>query len=93
MQVQQNTAKLQLGGGSEGLLTRLARVVRHVRKIIAGRRALRQLEELEDWQLRDIGVSRRDIHFVGDRSWLDDPSHLLNEIAREHAKQIIRKTS
>jgi len=93
MPVQQNTAKLQLRGISEGLLSRLARVIRHVSKIIAGRFALSQLQEMEDWQLSDIGVSRVDIHFVGDRSWRDDPTTLLSEIAREHAKEIVRKTS
>jgi len=91
MQVQQTTAKLRLSSGPEGLFRRLVRVAVRVRKMITGRVALRQLEEMEDWQLTDIGVSRRDVHFVGDRSWLDDPTHLLDQIARERAKEIVRK--
>lgn len=91
MQVQQNTVKVLLTSGPEGLVALLKRTAVRIRKIITGQAALRHLEEMEDWQLADLGVQRSDIHFVGDRSWLDDPTRLLEEIARERAREIIRR--
>ncbi|MCT7373961.1 DUF1127 domain-containing protein [Chelativorans salis] len=69
-----------------GFAARLARVAAKAWRLWESRRAMRQLNHLSDWELRDIGLSREDIMQAYEGPVLDDPIRRLQEITRTRAK-------
>jgi len=92
MQIEQSTARFD-ATGAPGWAMRFRRAVAWFRRIWAGRAAWRQMTEMEDWELSDIGLSREDIRSLRDYSPLEDPTRLLNEMVRAREKQISRRTA
>ena len=61
--------------------------IKSVWRVFLNRMAANRLSDLDDNQLDDIGLSRRDVTTALDRSGvLDDPSLLLSRAARERAR-------
>ena len=56
--------------GAGGLLPRLGALLRALRRRHVARVTRRRLEELSDWQLKDIGLPRSEIWYVAHRPWL-----------------------
>ncbi len=66
-----------------GIMVRTKSVWRAFRN----RLAANSLHELDDYQLNDIGITRRDVVVALDRSGLlDDPTRLLAGAARHHSR-------
>lgn len=55
---------------TDKLLPRLAGMLRRLRRRHVARVTRRRLEELSDWQLKDIGLPRSEIWYVAHRPWL-----------------------
>ena len=60
----------------------LVSMVSWLRALNRNRRAMRDLMEMEEWQLNDIGLTRSDLGFVRHHPLFDDPSRQLVKIAR-----------
>jgi len=69
-----------------GFVLRVARTVSEMWRTLLNRRAMRQLNDLTDWELVDIGLTREDIALAYDGPILDDPTRRLESIARARAK-------
>jgi hypothetical protein len=67
-------------GGS--LLSPIANAVQSISALIKARRQLRQLEELDDHTLYDIGLCRSDLHCPDGMPKPLDPMTLLIKISR-----------
>ncbi len=52
------------------------------------RRHINRLNELDDWQLNDIGLSRHDVWQGSKGSFFDDPSHYLTTVARRRSRNL-----
>ncbi len=66
-----------------GIMVRTKSVLRAVRN----RMAANSLHDLDDYQLNDIGITRRDVVIALDRSGLlEDPTRLLVGAARQHSR-------
>jgi uncharacterized protein YjiS (DUF1127 family) len=59
------------------LATRLSAVVR----ALENRQAVQDMAQLDDRMLKDIGLTRTDVRGALEVSLLDDPSHVLADIA------------
>ena len=55
---------------TDKLLPRLGALLRALRRRHVARVTRRRLEELSDWQLKDIGLPRSEIWYVSHRPWL-----------------------
>ncbi|TRL39141.1 DUF1127 domain-containing protein [Rhizobium straminoryzae] len=61
-----------------GLLTDVIAAATNVLRVFRNRKALNQLSELEDHQLADIGLTRRDVDIAMNQTGaFDDPFKLL----------------
>lgn len=60
--------------------------LRQVREARQSRAAIERLLNHQDWQLRDIGVSRRDIEMALSVSWDENPSVALAEMRRRRMR-------
>ncbi|WP_163273115.1 DUF1127 domain-containing protein [Chelativorans alearense] len=69
-----------------GFAARLVRAATEAWRLWNNRRAMSQLNELSDWELQDIGLSREDIMRAYEGPILDDPTRRLQEITRTRAK-------
>jgi|HigsolmetaAR203D_1030402.scaffolds.fasta_scaffold00368_10 Domain of unknown function (DUF1127). len=87
----QELDQLVSGWRLQDLGARLAAVARRVKKLVTGRLALARLDEMEDWQLHDLGISRRDLDRAHEISILEDPTTLLSEQARKRRMEIPRR--
>lgn len=71
-------------------VTRLAGTVvafpRWLRNFLRNRRAMRQLSEMSDWQLADIGLTRCDIGVAAFRSVPGAETRMLSDLAHERAR-------
>lgn len=77
-------AELRVTTGRE---TRLWTWVKAAFRAIRNRMATNPLQELDDYQLADIGVTRHDVNRALNHSGvLDDPSLLLSNAARQRAR-------
>ncbi|MCT8998778.1 DUF1127 domain-containing protein [Chelativorans intermedius] len=70
-----------------GFATRLVRMGVQAWRLWANRRAMRQLREMSDWELRDIGLEPEDIARAYQVPIYDDPTRRLQQIARERARR------
>ena len=65
--------------------------VRSVWHAMRNRRAANCLAELDDFQLRDIGLTRSEVNrILGMSGIADDPSQQLSHAARNHARRALR---
>lgn len=55
--------------------------VARLSRAIANRMAVRELAQLDDHALKDIGLTRSDVQGALGVSWTDDPSRVLGSIA------------
>jgi Domain of unknown function (DUF1127). len=78
---------LPSAAATQGFAMRLVRTLSHILRSWSNRRAMRQLNELTEWELVDIGLTREDIALAYDGPILDDPTRRLAQIARERAKE------
>ncbi|WP_309083365.1 DUF1127 domain-containing protein [Chelativorans sp.] len=65
-----------------GFVLRLVRTASQIWRLWSNRRALRRLNDLTDWELVDIGLTREDIALAYDGPILDDPTRRLEQIVR-----------
>jgi uncharacterized protein YjiS (DUF1127 family) len=83
-------AEIRLAKAPGSIPTVAARLVmraRSVWRVLHNRLAANPVGDLDDHQLDDIGLSRRDVITALDRSGiLDDPSLLLSRAARERSR-------
>lgn len=70
-----------------GFVQRFARTASEAWRLWRNRRAMAQLNELTDWELVDIGLTREDISLAYDGPVLDDPTRRLESMARARARE------
>lgn len=62
--------------------------VKTMLKAVLNRRAANRLEDLDDYQLRDIGLTRRELRMaLRAGGFTSDPTRRLSEIARLHGRR------
>ena len=64
----------------------LVSMVSWLRALNRNRRAMRDLIEMEEWQLNDIGLTRSDLGIANHHRFFDDPSRHLVNIAQKRGK-------
>lgn len=75
-----------------GFAARVARAAAGLLAIWNSRRAMRQLSDLSDWELADLGLVREDIARAYEVPLLDDPTLRLQQIVRKRARsEMIRR--
>ncbi|MDE1159632.1 MAG: hypothetical protein PW791_15420 [Neorhizobium sp.] len=80
-------AEMPVSAGNRRFTRTLTRGVKSVWRTLSNRIKANAVYELDDYQLDDIGLTRRDVTAALDRSGLlDDPSLLLSRAARERAR-------
>jgi uncharacterized protein YjiS (DUF1127 family) len=77
---------LPITAARPGYAQRLARVVTEMWRLWSNRRAMRRINELSDWELVDIGLTREDISLAYDGPILNDPTRRLEQIRRSRAQ-------
>jgi len=70
-----------------GFVLGLVRTASQMLRLWSNRRAMRKLNEMTDWELVDIGLTREDIALAYDGPILDDPTRRLARIVRARAKE------
>ncbi|RCS24638.1 DUF1127 domain-containing protein [Phyllobacterium salinisoli] len=89
--IKTTTVKLPAATGFAATMTQtITRAFNMVVKFFVVRRnraAILHLGDLDDHMLKDIGVSRSDLHAVLGYSYLDDPSSALGELADARIRQ------
>jgi len=70
-----------------GFVLGLVRTASQMLRLWSNRRAMRKLNEMTDWELVDIGLTREDIALAYDGPILDDPTQRLARIVRARAKE------
>jgi len=88
--IKTTTVKLPATGFAAILTQWAARAFNMVATFVVVRRnraAILRLGDLDDYMLKDIGISRSDLHRALGRSYLDDPSSELGAIADARARQ------
>ncbi|OLP58059.1 hypothetical protein BJF93_05330 [Xaviernesmea oryzae] len=75
-------AKGRFGLPLRGLSTMVMALIRLVRN----RRTLNRLHDLNDSQLADIGISRRDLSMAATSAFFEDPTQHLSQAARRRAR-------
>lgn len=77
----------------QALVTRLLAVTSRVRSVwraIRNRRAANRLADLDDFQLRDIGLNRSDVEqALKSSGFADDPSPHLSRAARNRSRRAL----
>jgi uncharacterized protein YjiS (DUF1127 family) len=90
MRIEQNISRPE-SHGKHSLSGRLYMAVGAIKRRWAGQEALRQLNEMADWELDDIGLSREDFHRLRDLSPLDDPVRALAQMVRDREREAGRR--
>jgi uncharacterized protein YjiS (DUF1127 family) len=73
----------QIAAGHAGtFLSRIAEVVRSFAALIQARREFKHLNALDDYMLRDIGLSRDDLIVAGSAPLTEDPMIALIRASR-----------
>jgi len=90
MRIEQNISRLE-SHGTRSLTSRVYMAAGAIKRLWAGKVAWRQLNEMEDWELDDIGLSREDFHSLRDMSPLDDPTRALARMVREREREAARR--
>ncbi|MBB2969717.1 DUF1127 domain-containing protein [Mesorhizobium sp. RMAD-H1] len=88
--IKTTTVKLPATGFAATMTQWATRAFNMVVKFFVVRRnraAILQLGDLDDYMLKDIGISRSDLYAVLGHSYLDDPSSELGTIADARARQ------
>ncbi|KXF78629.1 hypothetical protein ATN84_02240 [Paramesorhizobium deserti] len=88
--IKTTTVKLPATGFAATMTQWTTRAFNTVVKFFVVRRnrtAILRLGDLDDYMLKDIGVSRSDLHRVLGRPYLDDPSSELRVIVEARARQ------
>jgi uncharacterized protein YjiS (DUF1127 family) len=81
------TPEPQIAAGNRRFITAVTLRVKSVWRTLSNRFQANAVYDLDDYQLDDIGLTRRDVTNALDRSGLlDDPSLLLSRAARERAR-------
>jgi uncharacterized protein YjiS (DUF1127 family) len=81
------TPEPQAVAGNRRFITAVTLRVKSVWRTLSNRFQANAVYELDDYQLDDIGLTRRDVMNALERSGLlDDPSLLLARAARERAR-------
>jgi uncharacterized protein YjiS (DUF1127 family) len=70
-----------------------ARLVKSVVSVVSwlwtlrkNRKAVNELQQMDDWQLFDIGLKRSDLHIVATSRFFEDPSAHLSKVARSRQR-------
>lgn len=94
MRTAERMIELDIAEQREGLLTRLVAATTRVKSVwraIRNRRAANRLADLDDFLLRDIGLSRSDVEQVlKSFGFADDPSQHLSCSARNRSRRALR---
>lgn len=90
MRIEQNTTSFEIDG-TRSLIGRLQAALGSVKRLWVGHAASRQLNEMADWELDDIGLTRDDIRSLRDLSPFNDPTRVLNQLVREREREIRRR--
>lgn len=94
MRTTERMIELDIAEQRLGLLTRLVAATTRVKSVwraIRNRRAANRLADLDDFQLRDIGLSRSDVEQALKLSgFADDPSQHLSRSARNRSRRALR---
>lgn len=78
---------LPLSASRAGVVARLGRTIAESWRVWNGRRAMRRLNELSDWELMDIGLTRDDLRRAYHLPIFDDPTQHLQRVIQEHARE------
>ncbi|PPJ47679.1 DUF1127 domain-containing protein [Rhizobium sp. KAs_5_22] len=94
MRTTERMIELDIAEQRLGLLTRLVAATTRVKSVwraIRNRRAANRLADLDDFQLRDIGLSRSDVdQALQSSGFADDPSLHLSRSARNRSRRALR---
>ena len=94
MRTAERMIELDIAEQRRGLLTRLVAATTRVKSVwraIRNRRAANRLADFDDFQLRDIGLSRSDVeHALTSSGFADDPSQHLSRSARNRSRRALR---
>jgi len=90
MRIEQNISRLE-SDGTRSLTGRLYMAAGAIKRLWVGQVAWRQLNEMEDWELDDIGLSREDFHSLRDLSPIDDPTRALSRMMHEREREAGRR--
>ncbi len=66
---------------------RLFDIVTGIWRLWSNHCALRRLDELSDWELMDIGLTREDVSAAFEMPLLSNPTQQLQQIARARARE------
>lgn len=93
MRTTERMIELDIAEPREALVTRFLAATAHVKSVwraIRNRRAANRLADLDDFQLRDIGLCRFDVEQILKASGIaDDPSQLLSRSARNRSRRAL----
>jgi uncharacterized protein YjiS (DUF1127 family) len=94
MRTTERMIELDIAEQRLGLLTRLVAATTRVKSVwraIRNRRDANRLADLDDFQLRDIGLSRSDVEqALRSTGFADDPSLHLSRSARNRSRRALR---
>ncbi|MCM2403060.1 DUF1127 domain-containing protein [Rhizobium sp. S153] len=94
MSTTERMIELDIASSRQTLVQRLVAVLATMRSVwraMRNRRAANCLAELDDFQLRDIGLSRSEVNrILGMSGIADDPSQQLSRAARNHARRALQ---
>lgn len=94
MRTAERMIELDIAQQRQGFLTRLAAATTRVKSVwraVRNRRAANRLADLDDFQLRDIGLSRSDVEqALKSSGFADDPSLHLSRSARNRSRRALR---
>lgn len=94
MRTAERMIELDIAEPRLGLRARLVDAITHANSVwraMRNRHAANRLVDLDDVQLRDIGLCRTDVEQILKSSGLaDDPSRLLSRAARDRSRRALR---
>ena len=94
MRTAERMIELDIAEPRLGLRARLVDAITHANSVwraMRNRHAANRLVDLDDFQLRDIGLNRADVQLILQSSgFADDPSQHLSRAARNRARRALR---
>ncbi|KQR77528.1 DUF1127 domain-containing protein [Rhizobium sp. Leaf341] len=91
MRTQETAFDITLAGEPAALrLSALKRGLVTVWRLFKNRRAIGHLQDLDDYRLADIGLTRHDLRTAATSAFFEDPSRHLTRAARERTGRYYR---